>query len=322
MLALLLAFLAGLLLPRVLPWVVRRCTQSRPKELYDDADALLLNLEKPQTRWFNMGFWTRGGNEPFAEAAAEHCRRVALAAQLKPGQRVLEVGYGSGDSTLLLAKEFSPSSYIGFTSLPGQQAFAAKRAEAADLSSPQFRLLQGDAARCLSALPPSSVDAVLAVDCAFHFSPRRAFLSSALPLLSPSPTSRLALSDLVLPPTPLSLLDTVLLRLLCLAANLPWGNMLTPAQYRARLVELGYDERSIEMEDISERVWPGFLEFVERRERELGGVLDKSKWGGLRAYAKVVRWYSGYGGGRSRLRFYLIAAGKTAGGAEEGKKQQ
>ncbi|GAA5838550.1 hypothetical protein JCM11251_003422 [Rhodosporidiobolus azoricus] len=296
--------------------------RSKPKELYEDADAVTLNLEKPTTRWFNMGWWTKHGQEPFAEAAAEHCRQVAFAAQLQPGKRILEVGYGSGDSTLLLAEEFPPSSYIGFTSLAAQQALTtAERAEAASHSRSQFRLLQGDAAHCLSSLPPSSVDAILAVDCAYHFSPRTSFLRSALPLLS-SPSARLALSDLLLPSTPLSLLDSVLLRLLCFAANLPFSNLHTPADYRKQLVQMGYAEDSIKMREISEKVWPGFIRFVERREKALGGVLG-SKWTGLRMYAKVVQWYSGYGGGTKRLGFWLISAGREANGqGAESKKEQ
>lgn len=35
-----------------------------------------------------------------------------------------EVGYGSGDSTILLNKEFSPKSYVGYTSLAAQQRIA------------------------------------------------------------------------------------------------------------------------------------------------------------------------------------------------------
>ncbi|GAA6038740.1 hypothetical protein JCM8097_002373 [Rhodosporidiobolus ruineniae] len=315
-----LAFLAGLVLPRLLPWALSRCAGRPSKELYEDADALVLNLdlERPRTSWFNMGWWKRGGEESFPEAAEEHCRQVALAAQLKPGQRVLEVGYGSGDSALFLAREFSPSSYTGLTSLPAQHALATRRAQEANLDSSSFRLLQGDAATDLPSLglEPGTIDAILAVDCAYHFSPRSCFLSSALPLLTPS-TGRLALSDLLLPPTPLSLLDRLLLRLICLAAHLPFHNLHTPASYEAHLRALGYVD--VEIQDISLEVWPGFLRFVERREAAVGGVLSEKVWGGLKMYARVVRWYSGVGGGRQRLRYCLVSA-RRGGDAAEGKQ--
>ncbi|GAA5850113.1 hypothetical protein JCM8547_001016 [Rhodosporidiobolus lusitaniae] len=309
----LLCLLAGLVLPRLVPLILAQVQRTGSSEAYDEDDTLVLNLDSPTSRWHNMGWWVLGGTESFAEAAAEHCRRVAFAANLKPGQRVLEVGYGSGDSALLLAKEFTPSSYTGYTSIPAQQAVAAQRAFKADLSPTQYRLLCGDAAEDLGSLAPESIDSVLAVDCAFHFSRRIAFFRSAHTVLSPSST--LALSDLLLPSSPLTLLDRILLRLLCLAAGLPYANLLTASQYRASLVAAGFDTDDIEMQDISEHVWPGFLAWMDKREDELGrsrNVLGNA-WNGLRGYAKVVRWYSGSNGGRSRLRFYLISARKSGG---------
>lgn len=73
------------------------------------------------------------------------------------------------------------------------------------------------------------------------------------------------------------------------------------------------------MEDISDHVWPGFLGFVDRREKEMGIALGAA-WKGLRMYSKVVRWYSGVDGGKQRLRFYLISAKKDSKRREEEKK--
>ncbi|GAA5896096.1 hypothetical protein JCM5296_006244 [Sporobolomyces johnsonii] len=293
-----------------------KLSPNRASEVYEEGDSLTLNLALPPQRWFNMGYWKQGGTESFPDAAAELCRRVAVAAKLQPGERLCEVGYGSGDSTLLVAQEFSPSSYVGFTSLPSQHAVAARRVADAQLDPKRFRVRHGDAAKDLRTLPTGSADVVIAVDCAYHFNPRSAFLSSAHRLLAPA--GRLALTDLVLPSKPLSLVDTLLLSLVCLAAGLPRGNLRTAAAYRAELVSLGYDRDAIEMTDISDAVWPGFLAFVERRDEQLGrpGVLGKS-WSGLRLYARVVRWYSGVGGAKARLRFYLISAAKAGGSASK-----
>ncbi|CEQ41112.1 SPOSA6832_02787 [Sporobolomyces salmonicolor] len=329
-----LSFLLGLLGPRLISYALALLSPSRASEVYEESDSLTLNLTVPPTRWFNMGWWKQGRTETFPDAAAELCRRVAVAAKLRPGERICEVGYGFGDSTLLLAREFSPSSYVGFTSLPSQHAVAgkspahltlchhsppfppARRAAEAQLDPTRFRLRHGDAAKDLRTLPSGSADAVIAVDCAYHFRPRSAFLSSAHRLLARS--GRLALTDLALPSKPLPLVDRLLLALVCLAAGLPLGNLRTADSYRAELSALGYEPESIEMTDISDEVWPGFLAFVARREEQLGrpGVLGTS-WSGLRAYARVVRWYSGVGGGRSRLRFYLISATKARGRASK-----
>ncbi|BGP20574.1 hypothetical protein JCM10213_003834 [Rhodosporidiobolus nylandii] len=310
-------FIAGALSLLIFPALLKRVTGRNQHELYEDSDALLLNLEAPRERWFNMGWWLRSGKESFSEAAAEHCRRVAAAAGVESGSRVLEVGYGFGDSTLLLAREFFPSSYVGVTSLQAQHEVAARRAAEAGLDTTQYRLLQGDAARLdRLKLAAESMDSILAVDCAYHFSPRSSFLRASHALLAPG--GRLGLSDLLVPPTPLSLFDTLLLRLICALAGLPFSNLHTPAAYRAELVRAGFRESEIEMEDVSDAVWPGFLAFVERRERELGGrgVLG-SGWSGMKVYAGLVRWYSGARGGRARFRYFLVSARKGGGNPEE-----
>ncbi|GAA5888808.1 hypothetical protein JCM16303_003019 [Sporobolomyces ruberrimus] len=300
----------GLALPSIARGIYSKLTATPSNELYDQADAVTLNLvNRPNgTFWFNMGWWEQGGKGEFAEAATLLCRKIAQAARLSANQRIVEVGYGSGDSTLLLAKEFSPKSYTGFTSLVPQHALASRRVDQANFEKNDISVRHGDAATALRSLPTGSAEVVLAVDCAFHFKPRESFFSGASAVLSPD--GRLALTDLLLPSTPLSLLDSIALRIICILAQLPFENLLTLADYRSSLVRSGFEEESIEMEDISDRVWPGFLAFVENREREMGVALGAS-WKGLRMYAKVVKWYSGVGGGRQRLRFYMISAKKA-----------
>lgn len=120
------------------------------------------------------------------------------------------------------------------------------------------------------------------------------------------------MTDLLLPAEPLSLLDHILLRILFYCANTPWQNFLQPAQYRAQLVDAGFDPDSITMYDISDDVWPGFCRFMRERDRQMGtATILGSAWRGLLMYTRVVEWYSGLGGGRRRLRFYLVSASKT-----------
>ncbi|GAA5937994.1 class I SAM-dependent methyltransferase [Sporobolomyces koalae] len=305
----LICFVTGLALPSLARYVVSKLHRDGKAELYDQADAVTLNLTRGNSLWFNMGWWSQEAKEEdFHEAAAALCRKVALAAGLDSNQRICEVGYGSGDSTLLLQREFSPKTYIGFTSLAAQHKIASQRMQG--FASDNIDVRQGDAATALQGLAPESLDAVIAVDCAFHFNPRQAFFVDAATTLQPE--GRIALTDLLLPSTRLSLLDSLFLRTICLLAKLPFENLQTRTSYAQSLVEAGFEESSIEMLDISEHVWPGFLRFVERRERELGPVLG-SAWKGLNMYASVVRWYSGIGGGKQRLRFYLISAKKGKG---------
>lgn len=64
---------------------------------------------------------------------------------------------------------------------------------------------------------------------------------------------------------------------------------------------------------MSAHVWPGFCKFMRERDGVLGqgtAVLG-SAWRGLMRYTRVVEWYSGQGGGRRKLHFYLVAATKA-----------
>lgn len=123
------------------------------------------------------------------------------------------------------------------------------------------------------------------------------------------------MTDLLLPTEALSLLDHILLRILFYCANTPRKNFLQPAQYRAQLVDAGFDPDSITMRDISDDVWPGFCRFMRERDRQMGrATILGSAWRGLLMYTRVVEWYSGLGGGRRRLRFYLVSASRTGQG--------
>lgn len=142
------------------------------------------------------------------------------------------------------------------------------------------------------------------------FNTRANFLDGAHHALAPS--GRVALTDLLLPVTDLNLLDRLLLRILFHLAKAPWQNFLTPSAYRHQLVQAGFDGDSIEIQDISDHVWPGFCRFMRERDQQAGrSTILGSAWRGLLMYTKVVEWYSGVRGGKRRLCFYLVTAKKA-----------
>lgn len=180
----------------------------------------------------------------------------------------------------------------------------------------------GDAA--LLNLLPRSVDVCLAIDCAYQcvlslllgaptvlmvpispsFHTRDAFFRSALKALGEG--GRLGLTDLCLPATPLGLRDTLILRLICRVSGVPFSNLLSPAEYVERLQQLGFED--VELEDITSSVFPGFLRFLNARDKALGSVLSR-KWAGLYAASRTAcEWWMGGTGGR--LRFVLVSARK------------
>ncbi|KAI5479184.1 hypothetical protein MNV49_004045 [Pseudohyphozyma bogoriensis] len=264
-------------------WLGLKELEELNKELYSDAEPVLLNL-KLESRWMNMGWWIASDGEDASDR----------------GDEVVEVGYGCGDSIVLWAS-YNPKSIVGFTSLEGQFSLAQSNLSRKRKSlSPavEIDLRVGDGAVAVDTLPRSSRSVVLSVDAAYHFSSRDRFLTSAHHVLVPS--GRLSLTDLCLPSAPLSFFTSLLIRLLCIFASVPYSNLRTREAYRTHLESSGWTDVSVE--DISDGVYPGFLEFMEKRDGELGRVFG-SEWRDLMRYKKVVEWY---GGGRVKLVFVLL----------------
>jgi SAM-dependent methyltransferase len=126
--------------------------------------------------------------EDFAAAAERLSRWVCDAAGVADGQRVLEVGCGFGGTLAALSARSPGLGLVGLDIDPRQLG------RAAGLVPPgRASLVRGDA--CRLPFASGSFDAVLAVECAFHFPDRAAFLAEARRVLRPG--GRLALSDFV-----------------------------------------------------------------------------------------------------------------------------
>ena len=139
------------------------------------------------------------------------------------------------------------------------------------------------------AMMPSSDDTtsqvtwLLALDCLYHFKPSRfQLLSSAYADFHAS----LMAFDLLLSSEPTSFTNRLLLRLVALFGNTPYSNFLTASEYKAQLVAAGYSPESIEIQDVSSKVFPGLESYIKRRETELrsyGLSLGKYKAAGWMA---------------------------------------
>jgi SAM-dependent methyltransferase len=96
------------------------------------------------------------------------------------GKTVVELGCGSGHNLAVLAHRHGASA-------TGIDRDPAKAARACQLYGhiPGLRVIQGDAAAYLAALPAASVDACLSIFGAFSFSPPRPLLRAAAHALRP-----------------------------------------------------------------------------------------------------------------------------------------
>lgn len=99
-------------------------------------------------------------------------------------------------------------------------------------------------------------DRVFALDCAYHFDSRRQFLAQVFAHLTPN--GRVGLADICF-----SRSNTV--SRILLSGVIPIANNVTVSMYKEQLYELGFDK--VEIDDVSEAVFPGFIAFLKSRGR-------------------------------------------------------
>ena len=131
---------------------------------------------------------------------------------------------------------------------------------------------------------------LLALDTLYHFSPSRQLLfDHAYRGLR---ASVMAFDLLLADET--SVLQRVLLSVLALLVGCPVGNFCTVARYRAQLVAAGYEERRIEIRDVSGHVFAGLAGFIERRDKEMEMFVGRGV-GPYRVFGRVLRWWASSG---------------------------
>lgn len=182
----------------------------------------------------------------------------------------LDVGHGCGDSLILLLShpDIPPlDSLYGITSLPAHHRRSQARVSQLLSSNPalaartQVELFQGDAVwrdderHPLSPDSAQLFDAILALDCAYHFNTRRKFLLQSYERLRPG--GRIALADICFDTAPSSLVAFILSSIM---RAMPRANVQSKSEYVAGMESMGYTD--VTMEDITEDVFPGFVRFL------------------------------------------------------------
>ncbi|KAJ3976998.1 hypothetical protein EV361DRAFT_881047 [Lentinula raphanica] len=225
----------------------------------------------PVTEWLNMGYWK--DTNIFPDACQALALKLVRAAQCQEDGNVFDVGYGTGESLILLLTHPSvprPRHLTGITSMPLHHKRSLERINHIIPSvKTKISLHAGDAVyrqeSSLSAHPlnPSSTshrfNSILALDCAYHFQTRELFLRQSFHQLLPN--GRIALADICFsnapPMNPWVRLIRRVLKLM------PQENAISIDDYIRCLEQIGYEDAKIE--DISEDVFPGFVAFLKSR---------------------------------------------------------
>ncbi|MGH2955975.1 MAG: class I SAM-dependent methyltransferase [Solirubrobacterales bacterium] len=200
--------------------------------------------EHPGVRWLLGGELHPGGETT--------TRRSLELIGAKPGERLLDVGSGTGSSALVAAREFG-CVVAGVDYGPAAVRDAQQAAEAEGLCD-QVGFVVGDA----ESLPfrEGEFDAVLCECSLSTFPDKRRALAEMRRVLRPG--GRLGLSDVVVDPKPLpSALGTALAAIACVGEALPragYEDMLRDAGLRPYAVESRDSEAAALAERVHERL--------------------------------------------------------------------
>lgn len=282
--------------------------------------------------WMNMGWWTDESTR-FHDACEMLARQLYVAAGLTKGvaARILDVGHGSGDSLLLLAREYQPEHLVGVTASKSEADVARLRCNAAiDKNDTRVQVHANDASRFLHSKESGEYDYIFALDCAHHFPSRLGFFREAHRRLDFQHGGTLALFDLCSswPPAATSSKwykpdsnlpqrtapPTLWQRCrLVFSQRMSSSTLVDVHTYHSLLVSSGFDADAIEIRDISSRVFPGFARFLTTYgdgDGEMPLGQSAAVKFALRSFGRIVRNWA-QGGDNADVRGVIVVARRT-----------
>jgi cyclopropane fatty-acyl-phospholipid synthase-like methyltransferase len=249
----------------------------------------------------NLGWWdeTNTAGLTYATAAAELARQVGLAARLRAGDRVLDVGCGAGDSTALWIRAFGAAHVKGIEPNPTVAARSADRIARWGLGD-RITISAQTADAFDDAAVLARASAIVSVDAAYHFDTRTQWLQRMGAMSAPG--VRLGLFDIALRDAQ----DRPRFVSHAHRAGIPTDNLWSVDEVAPTLEAAGFTD--VRVRPCSAEVFAGFIRFVRRNAPRL--AMHPSQ-GGWRALATALM----LAGAGERLTAVLIGAERNAAGA-------
>lgn len=232
-----------------------------------------LNLNSPSpTYWGNLGYWQ--DTQDYAQACSALAGKLADIAELNSSDHVLDIGFGCGDQLLLWHHHYGLQQLTGYNLSTVQTNLAKER-----LSHTPFQLHAGS----YDDMPkPATFNKVLALDCAYHFADRDAFVDRSYQALKSGGV--LALTDLVLLKPALSLKETLCLKAICTLSNIPFANLKPQGEYISDIESLGFTCQY--KEGLSQHIFPAFGAWLDAYKQQY----PEHNWLKYTATAQFLRW--------------------------------
>lgn len=272
-------------------------------EFHDLAE---LALNSTGQSWGNLGYWEQETN--YSDANRALANMLGQAAKLNGDSLVFDAGFGCGDQLLLWIEHFDVAGVCGVNFSQSQTRWAKQILSDAGFGASATAIGEGDAtdpAAWRSAMQSSSIDCVLALDCAYHFPDRDRFFILAARNLSRAGT--ISLTDFMLADDfntrswragPLAMM----LKL----SKIQRSNFLKKRAYHRQLEAAGFT--NIEMNDISAHVMPCFGPWLRAYPRQNNRQMSTRNW----LKYRVTGWFLNWAYQNNILRYFVISAVKKA----------